>query len=128
MTLIKSISGIRGTIGGKVGEGLSPIDTVRFASAFGTWIVRRCQKKSPTVVIGRDARISGDIIRKLVTSSLQSLGIDVYDLGLSTTPTVELAVQMQNADGGIILTASHNPKQWNALKLLNEKGEFINAR
>lgn len=127
MTLIKSISGIRGTIGGKVGEGLSPVDIVRFASAFGTWIIRRCQKKIPTVVIGRDARISGDIIRKLVTSSLQALGIDVYDLGLSTTPTVELAVQMQNADGGIILTASHNPKHWNALKLLNENGEFINA-
>ena len=127
MTLIKSISGIRGTIGGKVGDGLSPIDTVRFTAAYGTWIQIRCQKKSPTVIIGRDARISGEIIRQLVVSTLQALGIDVYDLGLSTTPTVELAVQMQNADGGIILTASHNPKQWNALKLLNEKGEFISA-
>ena len=127
MTLIKSISGIRGTIGGKAGEGLSPIDTVRFASAFGSWVIKRCQKKTPTVVVGRDARISGDIISKLVISTLQALGIDVYDLGLSTTPTVEIAVQMQNADGGIIITASHNPKNWNALKLLNEKGEFINA-
>ena len=127
MTLIKSISGIRGTIGGKVGEGLSPVDTVRFTAAYGTWIQNRCQKQSPTVVVGRDARISGDMIRQLVVSTLQALGIDVYDLGLSTTPTVEIAVQMQNADGGIILTASHNPKQWNALKLLNEKGEFINA-
>ncbi len=127
MTLIKSISGIRGTIGGKVGDGLSPIDTVRFTAAYGTWIQSRCQKKSPTVVVGRDARISGEIIRQLVVSTLQALGINVYDLGLSTTPTVELAVQMQNADGGIILTASHNPKQWNALKLLNEKGEFISA-
>tara|TARA_B100000886_G_C20419832_1_gene491000 strand:+ start:397 stop:1785 length:1389 start_codon:yes stop_codon:yes gene_type:complete len=127
MTLIKSISGIRGTIGGKVGESLSPIDTVRFTAAYGSWIQNRCQKKSHSVVVGRDARISGEIIRQLVISTLQALGIDVYDLGLSTTPTVELAVQMQNADGGIILTASHNPKQWNALKLLNEKGEFINA-
>ena len=127
MTLIKSISGIRGTIGGKVGEGLSPLDTVRFAAAYGTWLHNRCQKESPIVVVGRDARISGDMIRQLVISTLQALGIDVYDLGLSTTPTVELAVQMQNADGGIILTASHNPKQWNALKLLNENGEFINA-
>jgi len=127
MTLIKSISGIRGTIGGKVGEGLSPVDTVRFAAAYGTWIQNRCQKQSPTVVVGRDARISGEMIRQLVVSTLQALGIDIYDLGLSTTPTVEIAVKMQNADGGIILTASHNPKQWNALKLLNEKGEFINA-
>ncbi len=127
MTLIKSISGIRGTIGGKVGEGLSPVDTVRFTAAYGTWIQNRCQIQLPTVVVGRDARISGDMIRQLVISTLQALGIDVFDIGLSTTPTVELAVQMQNADGGIILTASHNPKQWNALKLLNEKGEFINA-
>ena len=126
MTLIKSISGIRGTIGGKVG-GVYPVDTVRFATAYGTWIQKRCQKQSPTVVVGRDARISGDMIRQLVVSTLQALGIDIYDLGLSTTPTVEIAVKMQNADGGIILTASHNPKQWNALKLLNEKGEFINA-
>jgi len=127
MALIKSISGIRGTIGGKVGEGLSPVDTVRFTAAYGTWIQKRSQKNSPIVVVGRDARISGDMIRQLVISTLQALGIDVLDLGLSTTPTVELAVDMQNADGGIILTASHNPKQWNALKLLNEKGEFINA-
>ena len=117
MTLIKSISGIRGTIGGKVGEGLSPIDTVRFASALVLGLLD-VVKKIPTVVIGRDARISGDIIRKLVTSSLQSLGIDVYDLGLSTTPTVELAVQMQNADGGIILTASHNPKHSKRFKII----------
>lgn len=128
MTLIKSISGIRGTIGGKVGEGLSPLDTVRFASAYGSWIKQECKKESPFIIVGRDARISGDIIRQLVISTLQSLGINVLDLGLSTTPTVEVAVQMENADGGIILTASHNPKQWNALKLLNDKGEFINAK
>ena len=127
MTLIKSISGIRGVIGGKVGESLSPIDVVRYTSAFGTWVKKQSLKQKPTLIIGRDARISGDMIRQLVTSTLQALGVDVYDLGLSTTPTVELAVQIQNADGGIILTASHNPKQWNALKLLNEKGEFINA-
>ena len=127
MTLIKSISGIRGTIGGKVGQGLSPIDSVRFSAAFGTWVIKRSNKNNPTIVVGRDARLSGDIVNRLVVSTLLSLGIDVIDLGLSTTPTVELAVDMKKADGGIILTASHNPKEWNALKLLNEKGEFINA-
>jgi phosphomannomutase len=128
MTLIKSISGIRGTIGGKVGEGLSPIDSVRFSAAYGAWIINRSNKSSPVIVIGRDARLSGDIINRLVVSTLLSLGIDVIDLGLSTTPTVELAVAMKKADGGIILTASHNPKEWNALKLLNELGEFINLK
>ena len=127
MTLIKSISGIRGTIGGRVGDGLTPLDTVLFASAYGVWIKRRSQNNNPLVIVGRDARISGEIIRQLVVSTLQSLGINVIDLGLSTTPTVEFAVPLEKADGGIILTASHNPKQWNALKLLNEKGEFISA-
>jgi phosphomannomutase len=125
MTLIKSISGIRGTIGGKVNEGLTPLDAVKFASAYGTWLKQRNDKV--TVVIGRDARISGPMISNLVSSSLIGLGIDVIDLGLSTTPTVEVAVPMEGAQGGIILTASHNPKQWNALKLLNEKGEFISG-
>ena len=127
MTLIKSISGIRGTIGGKVGCSLTPIDLVRFTSAFGRWIQKRSNNKSPVIIVGRDARISGDLIRQIVCSTLQALGVNVYDLGLSTTPTVELAVQIKKSDGGIILTASHNPIQWNALKLLNEKGEFIDA-
>jgi len=127
MTLIKSISGIRGTIGGKVNEGLTPLDAVKFASAYGTWILARNGGKKSTVVIGRDARISGKMISDLVSSSLVGLGIDVINLGLSTTPTVEVAVPLENAQGGIILTASHNPKQWNALKLLNEKGEFISG-
>ena len=128
MTLIKSISGIRGTIGGIVGENLTPLDIVKFSSAFGAWIkennlnTKRCK-----VIIGRDARISGQMVSSLVSNTLIGLGIDVVDLGLSTTPTVEIAVPLENAQGGIILTASHNPKQWNALKLLNEKGEFINA-
>lgn len=124
MTLIKSISGIRGTIGGKPGDNLTPIDAVKFAAAFGTWVKSRGGKK---VVIGRDARISGEMISTLVTSTLQGLGLDVIDLGLSTTPTVEIAVPLEKAGGGIILTASHNPAQWNALKLLNEKGEFISG-
>jgi len=128
MTLIKSISGIRGTIGGKIGENLTPIDTVKFASAYGIWLKNRNNKEKIKVVVGRDARISGEMIHSLVTSTLVGLGIDVIDLGLSTTPTVEIAVAMEKADGGIILTASHNPKQWNALKLLNEKGEFLNAK
>ena len=128
MTLIKSISGIRGTIGGTPGEGLTPIDIVKFASAYGTWLQNKHNAKRLNVVIGRDARISGDIVSSLVSNSLRSLGIHITDLGLSTTPTVELAVTMEKAHGGIILTASHNPKQWNALKLLNEKGEFISAR
>jgi phosphomannomutase len=127
MTLIKSISGIRGTIGGAVNEGLTPIDTVKFASAYGTWLKNQNPNKRLKVVIGRDARPSGQMISDLVCSSLIGLGIDVVNLGLSTTPTVEIAVPLENADGGIILTASHNPKQWNALKLLNEKGEFISG-
>lgn len=125
MTLIKSISGIRGTIGGKPGDGLTPVDIVKFASAFGTWVLRRNDQAKSTIVIGRDARISGQLVSNLVSSTLQGLGIDVIDLGLTTTPTVEIAVTHENAQAGIILTASHNPIQWNALKLLNEKGEFI---
>lgn len=127
MTLIKSISGIRGTIGGAPGEGLTPVDIVKFASAFGTWVKKNHPEEELKIVIGRDARISGDIVSKLVTSSIRSLGIDVIDLGLTTTPTVEVAVAEENASAGIILTASHNPKQWNALKLLNHKGEFISG-
>lgn len=125
MSLIKSISGIRGTIGGKVNENLTPVDTVKFASAYGTWLKRNSNNESIKVVIGRDARLSGQMISNLVASTLQGTGIDVVDLGLSTTPTVEVMVTHLKADGGIILTASHNPKQWNALKLLNNKGEFI---
>lgn len=128
MTLIKSISGIRGTIGGKVDKGLTPIDAVKFAAAYGTWLKNRNGGRSVKVVIGRDARISGQMISDLVVSTLMGLGIDVVNLGLSTTPTVEVAVPMEGAHGGIILTASHNPKQWNALKLLNEKGEFISGK
>jgi phosphomannomutase len=127
MTLIKSISGIRGTIGGKVNEGLTPLDAVKFAAAYGTWLKQRNPGKKIKVVIGRDARISGPMVSKLVTGTLTGLGIDIINLGLSTTPTVEVAVPMEQAHGGIILTASHNPKQWNALKLLNEKGEFISG-
>lgn len=125
MSLIKSISGIRGTIGGRVNENLTPLDVVKFTSAFGTWLQQNNNKKDLTLVIGRDARISGAMINSLVTATLQGLGIHVIDLGLSTTPTVEIMVPELKADGGIILTASHNPKQWNALKLLNHKGEFI---
>ena len=124
MTLIKSISGIRGTIGGKQGDALTPIDVVKFTSAFGT-LIKRNSDKDCKIVVGRDARLSGDLVNRLVTGTLMGLGIDVIDLGLSTTPTVEMAVVMEKANGGIILTASHNPKQWNALKLLNSKGEFI---
>lgn len=127
MTLIKSISGIRGTIGGTVGDNLTPIDAVKFASAYGVWIKQQRNKEHYRVVVGRDARISGEMIQNLVMNTLVGLGIHVIDLGLSTTPTVEIAVPMEHADGGIILTASHNPKQWNALKLLNEKGEFLNG-
>lgn len=127
MTLIKSISGIRGTIGGKVGDNLTPVDAVKFASAYGTFLKNNTSKEKLTVVIGRDARISGPMIHNLVVNTLIGLGINVVDLGLSTTPTVEIAVPLEKADGGIILTASHNPKQWNALKLLNEKGEFLNG-
>lgn len=127
MSLIKSISGIRGTIGGKVNDNLTPLDVVKFTSAFGTWLQNTNNKKDLTIVIGRDARISGQMVSSLVSATLQGLGISVIDLGLSTTPTVEVMVPELKADGGIILTASHNPKQWNALKLLNNKGEFINA-
>ena len=123
MTLIKSISGIRGTIGGKAGDGLTPIDIVKFTAAYGSWVINKTQNKK--IVLGRDARISGEMVNHLVIGTLQGLGIEVVDLGLSTTPTVEIAVPLEHAGGGIILTASHNPKQWNALKLLNEKGEFI---
>ncbi|MFM6964256.1 MAG: phosphoglucosamine mutase [Sphingomonadales bacterium] len=127
MTLIKSISGIRGTIGGRVDQGLTPIDAVKFAAAYGTWLQQQYPGQKLKVVIGRDARISGPMIAALVQQTLVGLGIDIIDLGLSTTPTVEVAVPMENAHGGIILTASHNPKQWNALKLLNAKGEFISG-
>ena len=127
MTLIKSISGIRGTIGGTVGDNLTPIDIVKFAAAYGTWIKAQRSKENYRVVIGRDARISGTMVQNLVMNTLIGLGIDVIDLDLSTTPTVEIAVPLEHADGGIILTASHNPKQWNALKLLDHNGEFLNA-
>ena len=126
MSLIKSISGIRGTIGGKPGEGLSPLDVVKFTSAYAAWIGKRSKNNKIKIVVGRDARISGDMVNNLVLGTLQGMGADVIDIGLSTTPTVEIAVPDEKADGGIIITASHNPKQWNALKLLNEKGEFIN--
>ena len=125
MSLIKSISGIRGTIGGKVDENLTPIDAVKFAAAYGSWLKGQSGKAHVKVVIGRDARISGEMIQNLVQYTLIGLGIDVVNIGLSTTPTVEVAVPMEKADGGIILTASHNPKEWNALKLLNNKGEFV---
>jgi phosphomannomutase len=123
LTLIKSISGIRGTIGGLAGQGLTPIDVVKFTAAYGSWVINTTNIKK--VVLGRDARISGEMVNNLVIGTLQGLGIEVIDLGLSTTPTVEIAVPIENAGGGIILTASHNPKQWNALKLLNHNGEFI---
>ena len=128
MTLIKSISGIRGTIGGNVNDNLTPIDAAKFAAAYGTWLLKRNKDKDKlTVILGRDARISGKMISSIVANTLVGLGINVVDVGLSTTPTVEIAVPIEKADGGIILTASHNPKQWNALKLLNEKGEFLNG-
>lgn len=125
MSLIKSISGIRGTIGGRPGDTLSPLDVVRFTAAFGTWLSQQSENRK--IIIGRDGRISGEMVQRLVISTLNALGIDVIDLGLSTTPTVEMAVVFEKAAGGIILTASHNPKEWNALKLLNSKGEFISA-
>ena len=127
MPLIKSISGIRGTIGGKPGENLTPVDIVKFASAYGTWLCRRHDKKKLMVVIGRDARRSGAMVNNLVVNTLRSLGIDVTDIGLATTPTVELAVTGTGSHGGVIITASHNPAEWNALKLLNEKGEFLSS-
>ena len=128
MALIKSISGIRGTIGGRAGEGLSPIDVVKFTSAYAAFILSSKNSASNTIVVGRDARISGEMVNKLVVGTLLGMGMNVVDIGLATTPTTELAVTMEQAAGGIILTASHNPKQWNALKLLNEKGEFLNAK
>jgi len=127
VALIKSISGIRGTIGGKTGDSLTPIDVVKFSAAFGTWLKRK-KPHSLRIVIGRDARLSGEMVSKLVASTLQGIGFEVIDLGLSTTPTVEIAVPIENAAGGIILTASHNPIQWNALKLLNGEGEFITGQ
>ncbi|GAA4292738.1 phosphoglucosamine mutase [Aestuariibaculum suncheonense] len=127
MTLIKSISGIRGTIGGSVGDNLTPVDAVKFAAAYGMWLKDQNSAKDLTVVIGRDARISGAMISTLVSQTLIGLGINVKNIGLSTTPTVEVAVPLEGADGGIIITASHNPKQWNALKLLNSKGEFLDG-
>ncbi|MDR3218397.1 MAG: phosphoglucosamine mutase [Dysgonamonadaceae bacterium] len=126
MSLIKSISGIRGTIGGKTGDGLSPIDIVKFTAAYAT-LIKSKKPNSNTIVVGRDARISGEMVRDIVSGTLSGMGFNVTDIGLATTPTTELAVVMEGAAGGIILTASHNPKQWNALKLLNEKGEFLNA-
>ncbi len=128
MTLIKSISGIRGTIGGKVGDGLNPVDIARFTAAYATNIKNNKHTASKTIVVGRDARISGQMVDQLVVGTLLGMGFDVVNIGLATTPTTELAVTMEAAAGGIILTASHNPKQWNALKLLNEKGEFLNAQ
>ena len=127
MTLIKSISGIRGTIGGFQGENLTPLDAVKYAAAYGCWLKQQREKENYKVVVGRDARISGNMMQQLVMNTLVGLGIHVVDLDLSTTPTVEVAVTLEHADGGIILTASHNPKQWNALKLLNNKGEFLDA-
>ncbi len=127
MTLIKSISGIRGTIGGSQGDGLTPLDVVKFTAAYAVWLKNQSDNKNCKVVVGRDARISGEMVSGLVVSTLVSMGVDVINTGLSTTPTVEMDVPYHNASGGIILTASHNPKQWNALKLLNSKGEFISA-
>lgn len=126
MTLIKSISGIRGTIGGQVGSGLSPVDVVKFTAAYSTLIRKTTKNKSNKIVVGRDARLSGNMVDKLVVGTLMGMGFDVCEIGLASTPTTELAVTMENAAGGIIITASHNPKQWNALKLLNDKGEFLN--
>jgi phosphomannomutase len=127
MTLIKSISGIRGTIGGKPGEGLSPLDVVKFTAAYAEWAKKQAPGKRIKIVVGRDARLSGEMVQALVVSTLSGMGCDVVNLGLATTPTTELAVTGEQADGGIILTASHNPKQWNALKLLNNQGEFLSA-
>ena len=128
MSLIKSISGIRGTIGGKVGDGLTPLDTVKFVASYATYIKKTTHGISPKIVVGRDARISGDMVRKIVLGTLMGMGFDVIDIGLATTPTTEIAVPKEGASGGIIITASHNPKQWNALKLLDSNGEFLNAK
>ncbi|HSH20236.1 MAG TPA: hypothetical protein VLA03_07270, partial [Draconibacterium sp.] len=127
MTLIKSISGIRGTIGGLPGDGLSPLDVVKFTASYATWAKQSSGKKKIKIVVGRDARISGPMVSSIVISTLTGMGCDVVNIGMATTPTTELAVTAEKADGGIILTASHNPKQWNALKLLNQNGEFLNA-
>lgn len=127
MTLIKSISGIRGTVGGRPGENLTPLDIVKFVSAYATWLKEKAGKQKAKIVLGRDARVSGDMYAKLVEATLSALGHDVVNIGLATTPTTEVAVTAEKADGGIILTASHNPKQWNALKLLNAEGEFLSA-
>jgi phosphomannomutase len=127
MTLIKSISGIRGTIGHKPGEGLTPPDIVRFSSAYAIWLQKQGKKKEYNVIIGRDARISGEMVNQIVCGTLMGMGVNITDIGLASTPTVGMAVQFEKADGGIILTASHNPVEWNALKLLNNKGEFISA-
>ena len=127
MTLIKSISGIRGTIGGNISKNLTPLDTVLFTSAYGCWLKKTLKAKKYKVVVGRDARVSGYMVQGLVNQTLVGYGIEVLDVGLSTTPTVKLAVTQHQAQGGIIITASHNPKQWNALKLFNQRGEFINA-
>jgi len=127
MTLIKSISGIRGTIGGKPGEGLSPLDVVKFAASYASWAKQKSGKTKIKIVVGRDARISGPMVSSILISTLSGMGCNVVNIGMATTPTTELAVTAENADGGIILTASHNPKQWNALKLLDSKGEFLNA-
>ena len=126
MTLIKSISGIRGTIGGPAGDTLNPLDIVKFTSAYATFIRRAGQSSNNRIVVGRDARISGEMVRSVVCGTLIGMGYDVVDIGLATTPTTELAVTMTASDGGIIITASHNPRQWNALKLLNHHGEFLN--
>ncbi len=128
MTLIKSISGIRGTIGGFPGEGLTPVDIIKFSAAYGTWIREQTGREKNTIVVGRDARVSGEMVMHLITNTLNALGVNVINLGLSSTPTVEMAVTGEKADGGIIITASHNPMQWNALKLLNHKGEFISDK
>ena len=128
MTLIKSISGIRGTVGGCPGDNLTPLDIVKFVSAYATWLKKGAGKEKARIVLGRDARISGDMYAKLVSATLSGLGHDVINIGLATTPTTEIAVMAENADGGIILTASHNPKQWNALKLLNSRGEFLSDK
>ncbi|MBO7125512.1 MAG: phosphoglucosamine mutase, partial [Bacteroidales bacterium] len=127
MSLIKSISGIRGTIGGKTADNLTPVDIIAFASAYGSWVKDNVKNGSNKIVVGRDARLSGDMVSSLVMQTLVALGFKVVNIGLATTPTTEIAVTEEHADGGIIITASHNPKQWNALKLLNTKGEFLNA-
>ena len=128
MTLIKSISGIRGTIGGRPGDNLTPVDIVKFTAAYASWIRWSGGKNPPEVVVGRDARISGPLVSSMVSDTLRSMGINVRDLGLASTPTVEMAVAGTGSDGGIVVTASHNPAQWNALKLLDAKGEFISER